>query len=139
MGFFERSAIVLDTLDLPFEAAISRFHVGTVESLRQALTVLRSPGAARYAERARRALRSLGVRFSAPRTGRPTDQPLSRREMEVAHLVAEGLTNAEIAQRLVLSTRTVESHLDHVYSRLGISSRAALARWVTAGEAASAP
>jgi DNA-binding NarL/FixJ family response regulator len=59
--------------------------------------------------------------------------------MEVARLVAEGLTNAEIAERLVLSVRTVESHLDHVYSRLGISSRTALARWVTAGRAASGP
>jgi DNA-binding NarL/FixJ family response regulator len=54
--------------------------------------------------------------------------------MEVARLVAEGLTNAEIAERLVLSVRTVDSHLDHVYARLGISSRAALARWVTAGQ-----
>ena len=138
---FERSAAALDALDLPFEAAVSRLHAGTVESVRQALTTFESVGAARYADRARRALRGLGVRLPSPRSGRGGDQPLSRREMEVARLVAEGLTNAEIAERLVLSVRTVESHLDHVYARLGISSRAALARWVTAGagQAASAP
>jgi DNA-binding NarL/FixJ family response regulator len=59
--------------------------------------------------------------------------------MEVARLVAQGLSNAEIAERLVLSVRTIESHLDHVYARLGLSSRAALAGWVTAGQATSDP
>jgi DNA-binding NarL/FixJ family response regulator len=47
--------------------------------------------------------------------------------------VAQRLSNAEIAERLVVSVRTVESHLDHIYSRLGISSRADLARWVSDG------
>jgi DNA-binding CsgD family transcriptional regulator len=135
----EQSAAALDALDLPFEAAISRLHAGTVDSVRQALSTFEALGAARYADRARRTLRSLGVRLPSPRSGRGTDQPLSRREMEVARLVADGRTNGEIAERLVLSVRTVESHLDHVYARLGISSRAALARWVTAGQAASAP
>jgi class 3 adenylate cyclase/DNA-binding CsgD family transcriptional regulator len=135
----EESVAVLDALNLPFEAAISRLHAGTVDSVRQALATFEALGAARYADKARRTLRSLGVRIPSPRTGRRADQPLSRREMEVATLVAEGLTNAEIAERLVVSVRTIESHLDHVYARLGISSRAALARWVTAGQAASAP
>jgi DNA-binding CsgD family transcriptional regulator len=136
---FERSIAVLDRLDLPFEAAVSRLHLGTAETLRQALAAFERVGAARYADRARRALRALGVRLPSTRTGRAAGQPLSRRELEVARLVAEGLTNAEIAERLVLSVRTVESHLDHVYGRLGLSSRAALARWVTADQAASAP
>jgi ATP/maltotriose-dependent transcriptional regulator MalT len=130
----ERSAAALTALDLPFEAAVSQLHAGTVESLRQALATFETVSAARYADRARRALRNLGVRVPSARSGRDTDQRLSRREMEVARLVAEGLTNTEIAQRLVLSVRTVESHLDHIYGRLGISSRAALAAWVTAGD-----
>jgi DNA-binding NarL/FixJ family response regulator len=56
--------------------------------------------------------------------------PLSPREREVAELVAAGLTNSEIADRLTLSVRTVTSHLDHIYTRLGINGRAALARYV---------
>src|SRR6185295_13266777 len=112
--------------------------LGTVESLREALAAFEALGAARYADRTRRALRSLGVRVPSARSGRSSDQPISRREMEVARLVAQGLSNAEIAERLVLSVRTIESHLDHVYARLGLSSRAALAGWVTANQKATA-
>jgi DNA-binding CsgD family transcriptional regulator len=55
---------------------------------------------------------------------------LSPRQLEVARLVAAGITNAEIAAQLRISPRTVTSHLDHIYTRLGISSRAALTRRV---------
>jgi len=130
----ERSFTALDALELPFEAAVSRLHAGTKETTRGALAAFEALGAARHADKARRVLRGLGVRLPSPRSGRGADQPLSRREMEVARFVAEGLTNAEIAERLVLSVRTVDSHLDHVYARLGISSRTALARWVTEGQ-----
>jgi len=133
-----RSVATMDALELPFEAAVSRLALGTVESLREALAAFEALGAARYADRARRALRSLGVRVPSARSGRSSDQPISRREMEVARLVAQGLSNAEIAERLVLSVRTIESHLDHVYARLGLSSRAALAGWVTANQKATA-
>ncbi|MDQ3827206.1 MAG: helix-turn-helix transcriptional regulator, partial [Actinomycetota bacterium] len=60
-------------------------------------------------------------------SGRGTDQALSRREMEVACLVAEGLSNAEIAERLVVSVRTVENHLYRACTKLGITDRAELA------------
>ena len=127
----ECSATALDALGLPFEAAVSRLHLGTVDSVRRALAAFEAMGAARYADRARRALRTLGVRLPAVRRDRRAADPLSRRELEVAGLVAKGLTNAEIAEQLVLSVRTVETHLAHIYGRLGISSRAALAVWVT--------
>lgn len=60
----------------------------------------------------------------------PVPMPLSSRELEVARLVATGLRNAEIATELGVSARTITSHLDHIYARLGIRSRAALARQV---------
>jgi DNA-binding CsgD family transcriptional regulator len=64
--------------------------------------------------------------------------PLSPRQLEVARLVATGMTNTEIAEKLGLSPRTVASHLDHIYARLGISSRAALTRALAlAGELAT--
>jgi predicted ATPase/DNA-binding CsgD family transcriptional regulator len=56
---------------------------------------------------------------------------LSRREMEVATLVAEGLTDREIAARLVISQRTAESHVQHALTKLGFRSRAQIATWVT--------
>lgn len=57
-------------------------------------------------------------------------QPLSRRESEVAILVARGLTNKEIARRLFRSERTIDNHVQHIYNRLGIDSRVGLTHWV---------
>jgi DNA-binding CsgD family transcriptional regulator len=62
---------------------------------------------------------------------------LSPREYEVASLVAEGLTNAEIAKRLFISAATVGRHLSNVYERLDIHSRAALSKYVTTGRVRS--
>ena len=58
---------------------------------------------------------------------------LTRREREVANLVADGLTNREIASRLFISERTAESHVEQIRSKLGFHSRAQIATWVTAG------
>jgi non-specific serine/threonine protein kinase len=55
---------------------------------------------------------------------------LSRREAEVAALVAEGMTNKEIGQRLFISERTVESHVLHILDKLGMGSRAQVAAWI---------
>jgi DNA-binding NarL/FixJ family response regulator len=54
---------------------------------------------------------------------------LSRREVEIAKLVAEGLTNKEIGQRLFISERTVDNHVQHVLNKLGYNSRAQIAAW----------
>jgi non-specific serine/threonine protein kinase len=56
---------------------------------------------------------------------------LSKRELEVAGLVASGMTSRGIAERLFLSERTVESHLEHILTKLGFNSRAQVASWVS--------
>jgi len=68
------------------------------------------------------------------RASTPTQSPrsvpvekLTEREVELLHLVADGLTNDEIAEQLTLSARTVERHLSNVYRKLGVSGRAARA------------
>jgi DNA-binding CsgD family transcriptional regulator/sugar lactone lactonase YvrE len=60
---------------------------------------------------------------------------LSPREREVAGLVAEGLTNREIAERLVISERTAEGHVEQIRNKLGFHSRSQIASWVTAQSA----
>ncbi|HKW71919.1 MAG TPA: alpha/beta fold hydrolase [Candidatus Dormibacteraeota bacterium] len=63
---------------------------------------------------------------------------LSRREREVAQLVARGLSNREIAQRLYLSERTVDNHVSHILDKLGFDSRVQVATWLSAGRAQGA-
>jgi predicted ATPase/DNA-binding CsgD family transcriptional regulator len=63
-----------------------------------------------------------------PQSGTPGG--LTRREREIALLVAEGLTNREIAARLVISQRTAESHVNNILGKLGMTSRARVASWV---------
>jgi len=64
---------------------------------------------------------------------------LSRREREVAALVAEGLSNREIAERLFISERTAEGHLEQIRNKLGFKSRAQIAAWVAADSTRLAP
>jgi predicted ATPase/DNA-binding CsgD family transcriptional regulator len=68
----------------------------------------------------------------SPRAGADTSTTLSGRENQVAELVAGGMTNDEIATRLRLSRRTVEAHLDHIRTKLGVRSRVEVATWVAA-------
>ncbi len=56
-------------------------------------------------------------------------EELTERETEVLHLLAEGMTNKDIAQTLILSVRTVEAHLRSIYGKLGVSSRTEAALW----------
>jgi len=62
-------------------------------------------------------------------SARPAPLELSRREKEIAELVAQGLANREVATRLFISVRTVEAHLAHIFGKLGLDSRTELAAW----------
>ena len=64
----------------------------------------------------------------------PTLDELTAREVEVLRLVAEGLGDAEVARRLVVSPRTVHSHLRSIYRKLGVSSRSAATRYAVEHE-----
>ncbi|WP_433179665.1 ATP-binding protein [Actinoallomurus sp. CA-150999] len=66
---------------------------------------------------------------------RPEPEPLTRREAEVARLVAQGLSNKEIAARLVVASRTAEGHVERILAKLGFTSRTQIAVWVHAQEA----
>jgi len=61
------------------------------------------------------------------RTRRPRPADLTERQVEVLRLVSRGLSNAEIAERLVLSRRTVEHHVQDIYLKIGVSTRAGAA------------
>ncbi len=56
-------------------------------------------------------------------------EPLTKRERDIARLVAEGLPNREIAARLVIAKRTVETHIEHILAKLDFSSRVQIAAW----------
>ena len=54
---------------------------------------------------------------------------LSRREVDVLQLAARGLTTRQIADRLVISPKTADHHIQHIYTKIGVSTRAAAALW----------
>ena len=110
-------------LDLGRELAAARSDRAVVE-LERVANSARERGAGTIAELAEQALRSLGVRTW--RRG-ALGAPLTRREEEVARLVAEGATNREIADALFLSPKTVERHVSNVLRKLGARNRAGLA------------
>ncbi|MFV9454011.1 protein kinase domain-containing protein [Rhodococcus sp. NM-2] len=73
---------------------------------------------------------ALGEQISpSPTSAGPSPAP-TKREREVATLIAEGLTNKEIAARLVISPRTAQGHVEHLLTKLGFNSRAQIAAWV---------
>ena len=69
-----------------------------------------------------------------PETDGSSVPPLTRRQREVAGLVAAGLSNREIAERLVVSVRTAEAHVESILSKIGFSSRTQIVRWLAAAD-----
>jgi DNA-binding CsgD family transcriptional regulator len=111
----------------PYEAAFALL-AGDEAALRTALAEFRALGAAPAADIAAARLRALGAR-SVPRgpRARTRSNPsgLTTRELEVLALLADGLRNREIAERLVVSERTVDHHVSAILRKLGVKSRAA--------------
>lgn len=101
-----------------------------VAELQRAEEELASYGAVRFRDQAARELRRLGCRVPSRRRGggeRGALPDLTARELEVAGLITAGKTNREIAAQLFLSEKTVESHIAHIFTKLGVRSRAAVA------------
>jgi DNA-binding NarL/FixJ family response regulator/tetratricopeptide (TPR) repeat protein len=139
-----RAADLADSVGATMQAARARALAGraaaaagdaaaAVAWLERAESELGACGAVRFRDEAARELRRLGKRVSARRrraSGSTGIDSLSGREREVAELVAQGRTNKQIAAELFLSEKTVESHLAKVFTKLGVSARAAVAEAV---------
>src|SRR5205823_1160315 len=110
----------------PYEAALAGAEIGTEEALRESLEALTSLGARAAAAIVTRRLRALGVR-DIPRGPRPATRQnaagLTARQSEVLALLATGLRNAAIAERLFLSQRTVDNHVAAILGKLGTDNR----------------
>ena len=106
-----------------------------IHELRAAHAAFETIGAAMFAERARLELAAAGARdFAAPDRarngeagGQPAEGQLTEREAQIARLVIDGATNADVAAQLFISANTVDYHLKHVYRKLGVPSRTMLA------------
>jgi DNA-binding NarL/FixJ family response regulator len=129
---FETAIAIPGANGWPFLLARIRFAYGerlrrlkaTDDARRQlstAIEAFEALGAAPWAARARNELRATGL------AAKPTTEALTPQERQIADLAATGLTNKQIGERLFLSPRTVSAHLYHLFPKLGVTSRAALA------------
>jgi DNA-binding NarL/FixJ family response regulator len=132
----KRALETLATLNLPHEAGRARLELARALGSRSpdaaageaklALAAFERLGAARDADAAAALLRELGTGGRAWPKGHGK---LTKRESEVLPLVAAGLSNADIAERLYISRRTVEHHVASILSKLGLKSRAEAAAY----------
>jgi DNA-binding CsgD family transcriptional regulator len=101
-----------------------------IAALDRALVIHAACGARRDQARVRRRLKRLGIQRRLPAERRPAVgwAALTESELAVAQLVADGLTNREVAERLYISPHTVSGHLRHAFEKLGINSRVVLTR-----------
>ncbi len=115
-----------DALGLPYEAALALLDSGDAEAMREAVHRLEALDAPIAALRARHLMRRNGV-SAIPRGSRASTKEdplgLTSRERDVLTLICDGASNAAIAERLVISPKTVDHHVSSILGKLGVSSR----------------
>jgi DNA-binding CsgD family transcriptional regulator len=125
-GNWRAAAEAWKKVGCPYEEAMALAD-GDETAQREALAIFEKLGAGPASERLRHALRSTGVR-GIPRGPRPSTRQnpagLTTRQMEVLALMAQGLGNAEIAERLFTSTRTIDHHVSTILAKLDARTRA---------------
>jgi DNA-binding CsgD family transcriptional regulator len=130
-GDIEGAATAWERLGRFYDAALVRLGSKDEASLRQALATFDELGASAASAAARRRMRQLGVQ-AIPRGSRPATKAapggLTAREQEVLSLIADGLADRQISERLFISERTVHHHVSAILSKIGVSSRVAAAR-----------
>jgi predicted ATPase/DNA-binding CsgD family transcriptional regulator len=125
-GYAAKAAAAWATIGCPYAEALALLDSDDEVDLRRALDLFLSLDAAPAAAMATSRLRDMGARSIArgPRsTTRSNPYGLSNREVDVLRLLADGLRNAEIAERLVVSAKTVDHHVSAVLAKLGVGNR----------------
>lgn len=129
-GDWQNAAKLWDEIGCPYDAALALLEATDESALRQALDICQGLGAAATARVVRRTMRHLGIRsIPVGQRSATREHPLglTRRESEVLVLVCAGRTNAEIAGKLFISTKTAGHHVSAVLAKLGAPTREAAA------------